>query len=159
MVKNSIPDEAGPSVTMKKIRGQEQWFPDITALFGWNDSLLEEFPRHMALLTVGNRNAIVRSSPGGEGEPEPLGTGEGVIICTEKAVIGASSTTKLLTNNPLTFHVRIPYEEITTVLGSPGPSGLIDISTGGEIIRFNIAKSARANCVSDVYSYLIKNID
>jgi len=158
MDRNLIPDEAGPSVNVRKIKGQQQWFPDITELFGLNDSLLEEFPRHMALLTVGSRNAIVRLSPGGGGEPEPLGTGEGVLICTEKAVIGASSTTKILSEDQLTFHVRIPYEEITTVLGSPGPSGFIDLSTGGEIIRFNIAKSAQANCVSDVYSYLIKNI-
>lgn len=155
---NVIPDEAGPSVTMDKIQGEKQWFPDITSLFGLNDSLLEEFPRHMALLTIGSQNAFLRMGPGAEGEPEPIGTGEGVIICTEKAVIGASSQTSFLSENQFAFHVRIPYENITSVLGSPGPSGMIDISTGGEVIRFNIAKSANDRCVRDVYGYIIDNI-
>ena len=150
-----VPEEAGPSVTKNKIRGEEHWFPDISSLFNLNDPLLDESPRHMVLLTAGESDAFLRLGPG-NGDTEPLGTGKGVMVCTDEAIVGASSSTGFFHSGDIpVLHIRIPYEEVTTVLGSPGPSGFIDISTGGEIIRFNIAKNADSSHAVDVYKYIL----
>lgn len=149
----------GESVTKARLTGDERYYPDASYIFTGENSLTDDQPQYIVLLTTGSSIAkgTPSVSPGEEGIE--IQTGNSSLIFAKNSLFAVGAGIGGIFSNSPGF-IQISYDNI----GSTGGIGLLEggtmsITVNGTEIHFDLAnKYGDSQNVAKAFRFLQKKI-